>query len=318
MAVKSRRPAGRAKSRAKTPRRRAWGFLLVVGLLLFAGGVYFGGRLQHKLHLPTVAGASRPLGTARSAMPTARHRTVSESAAGDATPLPPTAGHPSRVALVIDDLGRSVAEVRQLRELGVVLTYSVLPFESVTPKVVEELHRLEVEVLCHLPMEAESSADPGPGALRLGMSDAQLVALTRSALEAVPGAVGVNNHMGSALSADARSMRAILSAIAEKGLFYLDSRTNPESVGYREAERLGIPAAERQVFLDADPSPAAIAEEFRRMLQIASDKGVVIAIAHPHPATLEVLARELRRAKAAGYEFVPVSYLVDRRVAAPD
>lgn len=317
MAVKSRRPAGRAKSRAKSPRRRGWGFLLVVGLLLFAGGVYFGGRLQHKLHLPASAGAARSLAAAKSGIPTAKHRTA-ESAAGDETPLPPTAGHPSRVALVIDDLGRSVAEVEQLRGLGVVLTYSVLPFESVTPKVVEELHRLKVEMLCHLPMEAEGSANPGPGALRLGMSEAQLVALTRSALEAVPGAVGVNNHMGSALSADSRSMRAILGAIGEKGLFFLDSRTNPESVGYSEAVRLGIPAAERQVFLDDDLRPAAIEEEFRRMLQIASDKGVVIAIAHPHPATLEVLSRELRRAKAAGYEFVPVSYLVDRRDVAPE
>jgi polysaccharide deacetylase 2 family uncharacterized protein YibQ len=45
---------------------------------------------------------------------------------------------------------------------------------------------------------------------------------------------------------------------------------------------------------------------------------VAIAIAHPHPATLEVLAREIPRAKAAGYEFVPVSYLVDRRDVAAE
>ena len=107
-------------------------------------------------------------------------------------------------------------------------------------------------------------------------------------------------------------------AVAEKGLFFLDSRTSAESVGYQEAERLGIPAAERQVFLDDDLRPDAIAEEFRRMLQIATEKGFAIAIGHPHAATLEVLARELPRARAAGYEFVPVSYLVDRRDVAPE
>ncbi len=315
MAGKPRRSPSRPKARGKS-KGRSWGPLLVLGLILFAAGAYFGGRLQrHPAGPPSV---SVPRDSSTGVAAPGKTRAASSAAVPARPPLPPTGGRPIRVALVIDDLGRSLSEIDDLRRMGVPLTYSVLPFEALTPRVVETLNQKHLEMLCHLPMEAEGDADPGPGALRLGMTGDQLVALTRSALAAVPGAVGVNNHMGSALSADRPAMRAILQAIAEKDLFFLDSRTSAQSVGYDEALKMGLPAAERQVFLDDDLRPEAIEEEFRRFLQVASEKGSAIAIGHPHPATLEVLARELPRARAAGYEFVPVSYLVDRRSVAPE
>jgi polysaccharide deacetylase 2 family uncharacterized protein YibQ len=188
----------------------------------------------------------------------------------------------------------------------------VLPYEPQTPEVVAALRRRGEEFLCHLPMEPRSGGNPGPGALRLGMSGEELTQSTLAALRAVPGAAGVNNHMGSSLSADARSMSAILGVLAARRLYFLDSRTSPQSVGYRVAATLGVPAAERQVFLDDDPSPAAIHDQFQRLLEIASARGEAIAIGHPHPGTLAALAAEVPRAQALGYRFVPVSSLLDR------
>jgi uncharacterized protein len=217
-----------------------------------------------------------------------------------------------RVALVIDDLGRSLEELERIRSLGVPVSYAVLPFEELTREVVAELRRGGEEILCHLPMEPRNGENPGPGALRHAMTDGELAGATRAALQAVPGAAGVNNHMGSRLSSDERSMRAVLGVLAERGLFFLDSRTAAESVGYRVAARLGIPAAERQVFLDRDPDPEAIRAQFERLLALARERGAAVAIGHPHPETLEVLAQEVPRARELGYEFVPVSYLLDR------
>ncbi|HEY6321210.1 MAG TPA: divergent polysaccharide deacetylase family protein [Thermoanaerobaculia bacterium] len=228
----------------------------------------------------------------------------------------PTAG-PARVALVIDDLGRSLEELDDLHRLGVPITYAVLPFESQTPEVVAALRRRHDEILCHLPMEPKSGGNPGPGALREGMSPEQLRQSTLAAIAAVPGAVGVNNHMGSALSADPGSMSTILGVLAERGLFFLDSRTSAQSVGFRVATSLGIPAAERQVFLDDDPRPAAVAAEFQHLLELARTRGGAIAIGHPHSATLATLATEVPRAQALGYRFVQVSALLDRPAAAP-
>jgi polysaccharide deacetylase 2 family uncharacterized protein YibQ len=244
---------------------------------------------------------------------------AAREAAADAPAGPPpagTAGGGARVALVIDDLGRSLAEVDALERLGVPLTYAVLPYETQTAEVTAALLRHGEEVLCHLPMEPRAGADPGPGALRLGMSPDEIRRSTLAALRAVPGAVGVNNHMGSGLSADPPSMGAILAVLAAHGLFFLDSRTSAQSVGYQLAAALGVPAAERQVFLDDDPSPRAVRGEFLRLLELARGRGEAIAIGHPHPATLAALAEEVPRAKALGYRFVRVSALLDRPRAA--
>jgi len=223
---------------------------------------------------------------------------------------PPT--RQTRIALVIDDLGRSLEDVETLEHLGVPISYAVLPFEDHTGEVVAALRRHGDEILCHLPMEPLHGQDPGPGALRLGMSAEQLRTSTAAALQAVPGAVGVNNHMGSGLSADEPSMETILGVLAGRGLFFLDSRTSAQSVGYRTAIRLGVPATERQVFLDTDESPEAIREQFIRLLEVARTRGAAVAIGHPHPQTLAVLESEVPKAKAQGYEFVPVSFLLDR------
>ncbi|HEV3455119.1 MAG TPA: divergent polysaccharide deacetylase family protein [Thermoanaerobaculia bacterium] len=222
----------------------------------------------------------------------------------------------ARVALVIDDLGRSLGELDDLRQLGVPITYAVLPFEVQTPEVVAALRRRHEEILCHLPMEPKSGGNPGPGALRAGMSAEELRRSTLAAIAAVPGAVGVNNHMGSALSADPGSMSTILSVLAAHGLYFLDSRTSAQSVGFRVANALGVPAAERQVFLDDDPKPEAVAAEFQRLLELARTRGAAIAIGHPHPATLATLAAEVPRAQALGYRFVVVSALLDHPAAA--
>jgi polysaccharide deacetylase 2 family uncharacterized protein YibQ len=218
----------------------------------------------------------------------------------------------ARIALVIDDLGRSVGDLDRLGTLGVPLTYSVLPFEARTAAVVAEVRRRELELICHLPMEPQSGADPGPGALTSAMSSAELADATRAALGAVPGAVGVNNHMGSSLSASREAMTPILEVVRDRDLFFLDSRTSAASVGYRVALDQGIPAAERQVFLDASLEPESIEEQFDRLLWLARDRGQAVAIGHPHETTLEVLARRIPQAVEDGFEFVPVSYLLDR------
>jgi hypothetical protein len=229
--------------------------------------------------------------------------------------MPALTGAP-RVALVIDDLGRSLAELDRLERLGVPITYAVLPFESQTPEVVAALRRRHEEFLCHLPMEPSGGGNPGPGALRLGMSSEQLRQSTLAAIAAVPGAAGVNNHMGSGLSADAASMTTILGVLAARGLYFLDSRTSAQSVGFRVASELKVPAAERQVFLDDDPRPEAVAAEFQRLLELARSRGGAIAIGHPHAATLAMLAAEVPRAQAGGVRFVPVSALLERAPAA--
>lgn len=217
-----------------------------------------------------------------------------------------------RIALVIDDLGRELEPVRRLTALGVPVSYSVLPFESRTGEVVAALHGEQLEILLHLPMQAQGDADPGPGALYTNLGADDLRRRTARALDAVPGAVGVNNHMGSAFTADPAKMRPVLAEIGRRGLFFLDSRTSGRSVGYELARELGIPAAQRTVFLDNLDDRDAVAVQFAEVLQRARRDGAAIAIGHPYESTLEVLSELVPKALDAGYEFVPVSFLLER------
>ncbi len=228
------------------------------------------------------------------------------------------------MAIVIDDLGRDPDVIAILGAIAagaspaVQLSYAVLPFEARTAEVVEALRRHGAEVLVHLPMDPEGAEDPGPGALTMEMSKRELAAATAAALAAVPGAVGVNNHMGSKLSRDRSAMAAILGEVRREGRYFLDSRTTAESVGFEVARELGIPAANRDLFLDDDPARSAIAAQFAQLLERARAQGAAIALAHPRPATLAALAEEIPRAVALGFEFVPVSYLLERSEELPE
>jgi uncharacterized protein len=305
------------------PRSRLSGFwILILGVLLGAGALYFiGYRDPAPDGQPRQAASPSSSSSREEEKAPAKPRPEitepedpeeeprSSEVATVSLPAPAEGG---RVALVIDDLGRSLDDLHAIEGLDVPITYAVLPFEEQTPEVVAELRRSGAEILLHLPMEPAGTKDPGPGALRLGMTPEQLRQSTLAALQAVPGASGVNNHMGSGLSADEPSMTTILGVLSSRGLFFLDSRTSAQSVAYRVATRLGLPAAERQVFLDPDLSPEAIRAQFHRLLGLARTRGAAVAIGHPFPETLAILEEEIPKARALGYEFVPVSYLLDR------
>ncbi len=319
-----RRPGGRRPGGSSALR---WGLLVLAGALLFAAGIYLGSgdRLSWPFGGPAapapgtsrrpVARPSRPPATEAETPPVVTTEPERPSVAPGELPAtegPPPPGEGATVALVIDDLGRSVADVERIEALGVPVTYAVLPYESRTAQVAAALRRRGEEMILHLPMQPENGANPGPGALTVTMSRAELAAATRRAFAAVPGALGMNNHMGSRLTADRTSMDAVLRVVGKRGLYFLDSRTTPESVAYRTARALDVPAAERQVFLDPDPRGDAVRYQFRRLLALARSRGSGIAIGHPHPETLRVLEQEVPQALARGYRFVPVSYLVDR------
>jgi hypothetical protein len=278
--------------------------LAIAGLVVFAAGVYWGRRGAETVPPePPLPAAARPAPVVAPPPPA--------PAAEPTAPLQAVEPGGARIALVIDDLGRSVEDVRRLQRLAIAWTGAVLPFETRTAEVVEALRRERVEYLCHLPMQP-ANANPGPGALRVDMTSAELSAATRAALAAVPGASGVNNHMGSVLSARAEAMRPILHELVARDLFFLDSRTSAASVGYELALELGLAATQRQIFLDSDPSPGAVAEQFAKLLEVARSRGAALAIGHPRGDTFAMLEREVPRALAAGYEFVPASFLLDR------
>jgi polysaccharide deacetylase 2 family uncharacterized protein YibQ len=142
------------------------------------------------------------------------------------------------------------------------------------------------------------------------MNDEAIAAQVRDDLASVPLAAGVNNHEGSRATADDRVMRAVAAVLAERRLFFIDSRTDRTSVAERDAVAAGVPTARRNVFLDNAADADATEAQIRRAAQLAKSNGTAIAIGHPRPTTLTALRTMLPELARDGVQLVLVRYLV--------
>jgi polysaccharide deacetylase 2 family uncharacterized protein YibQ len=214
-----------------------------------------------------------------------------------------------RLAIVIDDLGYDRAQADALFRLSYPLTISVLPHHSESSEIAEEAHRRGYEVMLHLPMASNAGDKDETIELHPGM-DAASVGITFSAmLDTVPYASGVNNHEGSLGTSDQKLMNELMPLLRQHQLFFIDSRTTAATVAETAAHAAGVPAASRNVFLDDDQSTAAIRKQFALAIHDAREKGSALAIGHPHPETLQVLAEMLPEAGREGVTLVFASAL---------
>ena len=219
-----------------------------------------------------------------------------------------------RLALVIDDLGYIQPElVTRLCSLPVAFSVAVLPYQEYTRESAEAAHRLGKEVMLHLPMEPIGypgpGRDPGPNAILYNLSEAEVKRRVRLALDDIPHRVGVNNHMGSRITPDRTRMGWVLQEIKARKFFFVDSRTEKDSVAFEVAEQLGIPAVERHVFLDDDKAFPAMAKQWERALKLAEKDGSVLIIGHIYPETVEALEKLVPRSKGQ-VRFVTAGQLV--------
>jgi len=219
-----------------------------------------------------------------------------------------------RLALVIDDLGYAAPElVTRLCAQSVPFSVAVLPYQEFTKDSAEIAHARGKEVMLHLPMEPIGypgpSKDPGPGAVMYDLPESEMRGAVRKALDAVPFRKGVNNHMGSRITPDRKRMRWILEEIRARRCFFLDSRTEKDSVAFDLAAELDIPTVQRKVFLDDDKSFEEMARQWERALGIARKEGQVVIIGHIYPETVEALEKLIPKAKGE-VEFVTAGMLV--------
>lgn len=226
---------------------------------------------------------------------------------------PPAVRAGAYVAIVIDDLGMDPARAARLASLPGPLTLAFLSYAPDIDGQSRAARGRGHEILLHMPMEPEGREDPGPGALRVALSDDDIRARTAAALDRLPLALGLNNHMGSRFTRDARAMRPVLEELAARGLLFLDSRTSGASVGTDLARRLGVPAAGRDVFLDNEIDARAIRAQLAELERVASRRGSAIAIGHPHEATIEALAQFVPEMLGRGMQLVGVSAIVRQR-----
>jgi polysaccharide deacetylase 2 family uncharacterized protein YibQ len=216
------------------------------------------------------------------------------------------------VAIVIDDLGQDLMPAREILSLHGRITCAVMPGLAQSRKVAELARQNKREVLIHLPMEPKDrNMKASPGTLRSDMTPMDFLAAISDDVASVPGAVGVNNHEGSALTENKEAMKFLMAELKARDLLFLDSLTSPKSVAYATAKEFGLRAAKRDVFLDNESNNEDyIGGQLEELARIAKEHGRAIGIGHPHPATINALRKWLAAAPQQGIEIVPVSRLM--------
>lgn len=237
------------------------------------------------------------------------------------TPVPAPAGPASdtpRIAIIIDDLGYQLASGRRAVALPGPVACAVLPGTPLARRLAEAAFANGKDVLLHLPLESmQPVQDAAPGRILLDMTRSEFAASFAGSIASVPHVAGVSNHQGSLLTQHPGHMAWLMQELATKGnLFFVDSYTTHRSIALELARENNIPAARRDVFLDADRSPQSLEREFERLKQIARRQGMAVGIGHPYPETLDFLERELPRLAGAGFELVGISeYIVAANTA---
>lgn len=224
----------------------------------------------------------------------------------------PPAG--ARMAIILDDWGKNFRLTRQAVEIDRPLTLAILPHLRYSRKIAEEAHRANLGVMLHMPMEPKkASKHMEPRTILTTSTDAEVVRYLDEALESIPYAEGLNNHMGSKATSDTRIMRLVLERLRDRDLFFVDSFVTKETVSPGVARRLGLPFARRSVFIDNVPKKEAIKEELIRAAAIALKKGQVVVIGHDKKTTLAAIKEALPDLEKAGVRLVFVRDLVSRQ-----
>ncbi|WP_449430779.1 divergent polysaccharide deacetylase family protein [Pseudomonas putida] len=213
------------------------------------------------------------------------------------------------MSIIIDDLGQNVARDSRTLALPGPVTMAIMPDTPHASDFARQAHKAGKTVILHMPMDPAT----GPYAWHPGLPIEELARRLDSALGKVPYAAGINNHMGSHMTAQREPMAWLMGELQRRHLFFVDSRTSAATVAAAKAQEQGLAHVSRDVFLDDVRTPEAISAQLQQGIALARKQGSAVLIGHPYPQTLEVLERELPRLKSQGIELVNLRQMIAQR-----
>ncbi|HGA2317923.1 TPA: divergent polysaccharide deacetylase family protein [Pseudomonas putida] len=213
------------------------------------------------------------------------------------------------LSIIIDDLGQSPERDSRTLALPGPVTLAIMPDTPHATDFARQAHKAGKTVILHMPMDPAT----GPYAWHPGIPIEELARRLDAALAKVPYAAGINNHMGSRMTAQREPMAWLMGELQRRHLFFVDSRTSAATVAAAEAQAQGLAHVSRDVFLDDVRTTEAITGQLQQGIALARKQGSAVLIGHPYPQTLEVLARELPRLKDQGVTLIRLQQMIAER-----
>ncbi|MCL2673006.1 MAG: divergent polysaccharide deacetylase family protein [Alphaproteobacteria bacterium] len=219
-------------------------------------------------------------------------------------PRPVTATN--KIVIIIDDMGLNGKRADEIMALHPNITLSYLTY---APNLVRQLEKAVSqgrEVMLHIPMQAWR-VPVTDGMLHDRMSGRQIDHMMDQYLsKCIKGCVGINNHMGSRLTANPYYMQRVIRKLSGRNLVFVDSRTTNSSVAYDIAVQNNVPALKRDVFIDHDEGVENAMRQLDRLLEISRRRGLAVGIGHPKPSTITAIRRWTANLPD-GFELITVS-----------
>lgn len=212
-----------------------------------------------------------------------------------------------QLIIIIDDVGHSLPLGQRAVLLPGPINIAVLPHQKNSTALAELAHQQGQDVLLHAPMSNTQGKDPGKGVLTANMAKAEFTRTLKHNLAAIPHVQGVNNHMGSLLTQLPEPMSWVMETLHQQQLYFVDSRTSPNTIAQTKAKAYQLPNLKRDVFLDNHRDENAIRNQLELLLNIADKRGIAVAIGHPYHETLNVLEQALPGLALRGYQLITIS-----------
>lgn len=222
----------------------------------------------------------------------------------------PQAKNHAQIIFVFDDGGQNLSHLEPFLNLPIPITIAVLPRLAYSVESAQKIRNAGKEVILHQPMQAVNpKVNPGPGAITPQMSEDEIISTLFYNINEIGPVAGMNNHEGSAITADAEKMAVILKLANEEGIYFLDSRTNSETKVPYVANLMGYSYYERNIFLDNEKTKENALQELKKGLEIANKKGSVIMIGHIWSANFlpSFIMEVIPELQEKGYTFSTVS-----------
>ena len=176
-----------------------------------------------------------------------------------------------KLSIVIDDFGYRPQTENQVLALPATISVAVLPNAPHAREMATKAHNQGHEVLIHLPMAPLSKQPLEKDTLRPEMSSEEIERIIREAYGKVPYAVGLNNHMGSAMTSNLFGMQKVMQA--RSATISIFSTASPSATpAMRAAQGTGVKVIKRKVFLDDTQNEADIRNQFNRAIAGAAQR----------------------------------------------
>ncbi len=216
-----------------------------------------------------------------------------------------------RMAIIIDDFGYNKESISAFAALNRPITFAIIPYRPFSKEAAAKGLSSGNQVILHLPMEPLSqSAQSEALTVAVNMSDDEIQNMVKQAIQSVPGIIGVNNHQGSRATADRRVMKEVLAVLKENHLFFVDSRTNSQSIAAETARQMGIKTGENELFLDNTDEVSAVKAKLRAAQEMAIKHSTVTVIGHARMNTAIAVKEMIPELESQGIQLVFVSQLL--------